>query len=515
MLINGKKIFKSITHNNKYILISEEENKIYMIDKEEIKKHLFYELLNKYNNNEAEVINNLNDEYKKIIYKIETVIMQYDPHKKAGLYEKWGFYYYNMFKNTKVREKMLKIYEEHKKRGTLQNDVLAIVEKFPHINLLFDSLTNFNKNYKKYVLNWLAYVFITHNRTQNTIIFKGVEGTGKGLLFDKIIKKVFYENQTTVISNSELNSDFNEFLENKSFVIANEVQDYTNKQSVYEKLKQWITDEQINLNAKHISNRNELLKANFLIFSNNENPIPITTTDRRYSVINTADVKLEVNAKKILNEDIFDFVKNLEKETEEFLYELATYNFNEKQATKVLENKEREKIIFNTTEKTKILLHKLKTLDKKFFLEDFVAEYLFDINENDYFITTEKLNLGKVDNNIDKTHLQIVEEAIEAIETKNFVPVEYVKYFLYFMYYEQKEIKELNKYINKIGEKTKKPVWFRGKARRGIIIKPISNNNYNKNEEIIQLTKKEYIELLNRIKELEKENAELKQQIPF
>ncbi len=523
MIINGKKIFKSITHKS-HIVVNETKNKIDMVDKEFIKKELFYELLKKYNGNEAEVVSIINDEYKKIILKIETVYTEYNPHKPSELYEEGGFYYYNFFKNTPVRKKMLEIYEEHKKRGTLKNDVLAIVEKFPFVNYVFDSLTNYNKNYKKYLLNWLAFVFITHKKTQNTIILKGIEGTGKGLLFEHIIQKVFYNNQTTVISNDELNNVFNEFIENRSFIVANEVQDYTNKKSVYEKLKQWISDTTILLNVKHQNMRNIENKANFLIYSNNENPIPLTATDRRYSVINTTDVKLADTCKKDLGVDIIKFVEKFKEETEPFLYELAKFNFSEKQAKQLLKTKERDTLILNTEEKTKILKHKLKTLDKNFFLEDFVAEYLFDINENDYFHITEKLGLGKIkdgtetwgDRNIEETHKIIITELFEAIETKSFVPFSHIKYLLYFMYYETKDLKELNKYASKIGEKTKKPIWFRGKTRKGIIIKPISiTKDYNKNDEIVQLTKTEYEELLNKIKQLEKENEELKQQIPF
>ena len=502
MIINKKKIFKSLSHNNKYIMIDEEKNKVNMIDKEIIKKELFYELLEKHNNNVDKVISIINEKFKKLFYKIETVYVEYNPFEKSELYEKGGFKYYNLFKNTPIRKKMIEIYEEYKKKGKLIDDVLSIVETFPSINLLFDSLTNFNEEYKQYVLNWLSFVFITHKKTRNTIIFKGIEGTGKGLLYEHIIQKVFYNNQTTVISNDELNNSFNEFLENKSFIIANEVQDYTNKKSVYEKLKQWISDTTILLNVKHINMKNIKNLTNFLIYSNNDYPIPITTTDRRYSVINTIDKKLELLVEEKMGIDIIEYIERLNNETETFLYELSKYNFSEKESKKLLYNKEREHIIFNTDEKTKILKHKLKTLDKKFLFEDFITEYLFDIKNEKYFEITNELELGNVNNNIDETHKFIIDDIIEVIETKNFIPTTYLKYFFYFMYYEQKDLKELNKYINKIGEKTPKPIWWRNKSRRGIIIKPINKNNPKTETEILQ---EENEKLKNEIKQLKKE----------
>lgn len=505
MIINNKKIFKSLSHNNKYILIDEHKNKINIIDKEIVKKELFEELKSKIKDT-AKLLKEFKDKKDTIWYEIETVYVEYNPYNPSELYIKGGFYYYNMFKNTPVRKKMLEIHEEYKKKGKLIDNVLDIVNKFPHVNLLFDSLTNFNEKYKQYILNWLAYVFITHKRTLNTIIFKGVEGTGKGLLYDHIIKKVFYENQTTVISNTELNSEFNEFLENKSFIIANEIQDYTNKKSVYEKLKQWITDETTLLNVKHINRKNTEILTNFLIYSNNDYPIPITATDRRYSVINTSDVKLEILCQEKLGIDIFEFVDNYKKETEDFLYELSKYNFSEKEARQLLYNKDREYIIFNTEEKTKILKDKLKNLDKEFFLVKYPTEYLFDVEEKNYFNITSELGLGNINNNIEETHKQIIAEVFEAIETKNFIPTNYIKYLLYFMYYEQKELKELTKYIGKIGEKTKKTIWFKNTAHRGIIIKPIINK---KIQEIKTLEE----ELKEENKKLKKENEELKKEI--
>jgi len=510
MIINKKMFFKSYLHGGKHVLVNERENKLYEVSVEIMKQNLLQDILPLYNYDEEKALSNLENEWKKVKYKIESAFIEFNPNKPEGLYKDNYFYYYNFFKNTPVRKKMLEIYNKHKKEGNLKKDVLSIVEKFPFVNLLFDSLTNFDKKNKEYFLNWLAYVFITHKKTMNTIIFKGIEGTGKGLLFEKIIQKVFPKNQTTVISNDELNNSFNEFLENKSFIIANEVQDYTNKKSVYEKLKQWITDEMVNLNAKHTRMRNATNFVNFLIFSNNDYPVPITITDRRYSVINTSEEKLEILAEKYLNMNIIEYIERLTNEAELFLYELAKYDFDELKARKILLTKEREQIIFNTEEKTKILKRKLKELDVNFLQNEFITEYLFDVNEEKYFEITKELKLGNVNNNIEETHKVIVNEVIEAINTKNFVPTEYLKYFLYFMYYEQKELNELNKYVNKIGEKTPKPIWFKNKTRRGIIVKPI-NKNINNN---IIIDKDEIIENLQKELKLEKDkNEQLKKEM--
>jgi hypothetical protein len=113
--------------------------------------------------------------------------------------------------------------------------------------------------------------------------------------------------------------------------------------------------------------------------------------------------------------------------------------------------------------------------------------------------TSTTISLDLWPRQLPSRYRQIINEIFEAIELKNFIPFNYLKYLLYFMYYEQKNLKDLNKYAAKIGEKTKKPIWFRGKARKGIIIK-INNLKENKNDKYNEIVEKDKI-----IKELRKE----------
>ena len=517
MLINGKYYFKALNRGRtgEYIRIdfNAKKEKIISVDKKEIEKELYNELKAKYKDT-GKFWKELNERKKTLFYEIESVYVEFDPHAPQLLYELKGTKYFNLFKNTKIREKMLKIHKETKEK--YKN--FDFLKKYKYVDYLLNSITNDNTEHKYYLLNWIVYIFITHKKTMNTIIFKGIEGAGKNLFYEKIIQKVFGKEQTTVISNNELVSEFNSFIENRSFIVANEVQDYTNKKSMYEKLKQWISDSNFVANGKYEKHKNVDNYANFLIFSNNDIPVPISVTDRRYSVIETKNIDLKIQVEEELNIDIEEFIKRLDNEVDNFLLDLAKYEYDAKKAIKVLKNKERDAIILNTEEKTKILKRKLQEFDKNWFLNEYVQEYLFYIENDEYFAITEKLKLGNINDNIDETHVQIINEVFEALELKKFVPNNYLRYLLYFMYGGAKELKELNKFIAKLGEKTPKAIWFKGNAYKGVLFKIINNklnNNYNKNEEIIQITKKEYDELLNRIKELEKENEELKQQIPF
>ena len=514
MLINEKYYFKALNRgkNGEYIKVDfyAKKEKIISVDKEEIIKQLRKQLKKELKDT-GKFEKKFNELKKNLFYDIESIYIEFDPHSPSLLYKLKGTEYFNLFKNTEIRKKMLKIHKETKNKYIN----FDFIKKYKYVNYLLNSITNDNIKHKHYFLNWLSYVFITHKKTMNTIVFKGTEGAGKNLFYEKIIQKVFGKEQTTVISNNELVSEFNSFIENRSFIIANEVQDYTNKKSMYEKLKQWITDPNFIANGKYQKHKNVDNYANFLIFSNNDIPVPISITDRRYSVIETKNIDLKIQVEKELNIDIEEFIEKLDNEIDNFLLDLAKYKFDTKKAIKVLKNKARDAIILNTEEKTKILKRKLQEFNKEWFLNDYSIEYLFYIENEEYFNITEKLKLGNVNDDIDETHQHIINEVFEALELKNFVPNHYLRYLLYFMYSGNKELKELNKYISKLGEKTPKAIWFKNTAHKGVLFKIINNNNinnYNKNEKIIQSKKDKYNELLNKNNELKKEIENLKKE---
>ena len=523
MKINNKIYFKSLNHGVKgsYILINKFKNQILMEDKEEIKKDLWKEISNKYEDT-GKIDKEFKERLKTLFYDIESVFVEYNPFGEEGLYKVKDVLYYNLFENSEIRKKMLNTYKEFKKQNKLYTD-LKFLKKYKYVNYLFNSLTNNDNQTKQYLINWLSYIFITHKKTMNTIIIKGVEGTGKGLLFDFIINKVFLDNQTTTISNNELNNNFNEFLENKSFIVANEVQDYTNKTSTYEKLKQWITDTNILLNAKHEKHRNIVNFSNFLIYSNNDKPIPITITDRRYSVIETTNKQLKDTVIEDFNITITEYVKELQNEVENFLLDLSKYDFDETEALKLLNNNDRNKIILQTEDKTKILKNKIIKTDKNWFLKEYVDEYFFHYELEDYI---EILNYLKLKNDnetiidIEIKHEQIIDEIFEVLKERGIIPNPYLKYLLFFMYsfILEENMKEtnnkLNKYVSKLGEKSK-PFSFKNKTFKGIVFNINTDKIITKN--IKELQKDEILQLKKRIAELEEENKMLKQQleIPF
>ena len=94
--------------------------------------------------------------------------------------------------------------------------------KYPHIKALLDNLF-LGEDRVEYFTNWLSYIIDTKNKTGTSIILRGIPGTGKNVLWENIIQHLIGKKYTHEISNDALNSKFNGELENKLFILANEI----------------------------------------------------------------------------------------------------------------------------------------------------------------------------------------------------------------------------------------------------------------------------------------------------
>ena len=87
---------------------------------------------------------------------------------------------------------------------------------------------------------------------------------------------------------------FNAILENKKLLVLNELQSIdANKYLNSDALKSIITDYKININQKNEPERLAENVANFIMVSNNNIPIKIENSDRRYLVTTTSDDHLK------------------------------------------------------------------------------------------------------------------------------------------------------------------------------------------------------------------------------
>jgi putative DNA primase/helicase len=137
-----------------------------------------------------------------------------------------------------------------------------------------------------WVLKWLAYP-LQHvgAKMHSAVVMHGDPGAGKNLFFTAIGE--IYGDHATVISNMQLESQFNDWLSAKLFLVANEVVARRELRHQVGYLLNLVTEPGIWINPKGIGIRWEANHANLVFFSNELEPLHVSPKDRRYMVIKT------------------------------------------------------------------------------------------------------------------------------------------------------------------------------------------------------------------------------------
>lgn len=138
----------------------------------------------------------------------------------------------------------------------------------------------------EWCLKWAAYP-LQHvgAKMRTAIVFYGKDGAGKNL-FWSVVRRL-YGPYGGIIGQQELESDFNDWCSQKLFLIANEVISRQELRHHVGKLKNLITEDELQINAKNLPRRVEANRLNLVFFSNELQPVWIDGNDRRYLVIRT------------------------------------------------------------------------------------------------------------------------------------------------------------------------------------------------------------------------------------
>jgi putative DNA primase/helicase len=138
-----------------------------------------------------------------------------------------------------------------------------------------------------WVLRWIAYPLQHLGAKMHTaLVMYGDEGAGKNLFFDTVCD--IYGDHAGVISQTQLQGQFNDWLSAKLFLVANEVVTRQELRHHVGYLKNLVTEgKRIWINPKNFSGRWESNHANIAFFSNELQPLQIGPRDRRYMVIRT------------------------------------------------------------------------------------------------------------------------------------------------------------------------------------------------------------------------------------
>jgi putative DNA primase/helicase len=141
-----------------------------------------------------------------------------------------------------------------------------------------------------WLLKWLAYPLQHPGAKMATaVLVHGSEGTGKSLLFEGIIKRIYGEYGIT-IGQAQLEAQFTDWQSKRLFALAEEVVSRAEKAHYKGVLKHMVTGHELQINPKNLPLRQETNHINFVFLSNSTVPLELDVGDRRYFVMYCDDV---------------------------------------------------------------------------------------------------------------------------------------------------------------------------------------------------------------------------------
>lgn len=148
---------------------------------------------------------------------------------------------------------------------------------------------NNNKNYE-YLLNWMAWIIQKPNKkTGVCCVFISEQGTGKNIFFEWFGKNIIGKKYYLYINNiNNLVNRFNSETMDKLFTILDEMQMYDRHQKYQDQLKSIITETQRRIENKGMEPFLTNDYNNYVMFTNNDNPVHLDNSDRRYAMFNVS-----------------------------------------------------------------------------------------------------------------------------------------------------------------------------------------------------------------------------------
>lgn len=186
-------------------------------------------------------------------------------------------------------------------------------------------------------INWLATIVQTRDRTRTAWVLHGTEGTGKGILVNKVLRPMFGAH-IAMRRMEELNEKYNQFMEGAFLVFVDEVQTKAlqNEQGVMAKLRNFITEETTPIRAMYANAIEVRNYTNWIFSSNMPDPVSIKKGDRRFNVGRYQGTKLPMTDAE---------VDGIAKEVQAFYDYLINYPADHELAGKVIETADRDTMI--------------------------------------------------------------------------------------------------------------------------------------------------------------------------
>ena len=269
-------------------------------------------------------------------------------------------------------------------------------DEIDNVNFRFENLKTFyfllhllNHDYQRvqWVINWLAYFFQELKKSQVALVLIGIQGTGKNIFFNQIIRPLFGEAYTKAINDKSLNTKYKgSLIENVIFLNLDEISANTSlSDSQKNFIKALITNESVTIEKKFENLEQEtLLYAQVLITSNEAYAVEIEPNDRRYTVFPTGETLLSTNFLGLASYEALSDV--LQSELEMFACYLKAYPVDVQLANAALSTPEKDEMIYEyqMREEVKVIKQQKVLQPKLTKLQKNLTEYVYAIKNKNF-----------------------------------------------------------------------------------------------------------------------------------
>lgn len=164
----------------------------------------------------------------------------------------------------------------------------------------------------EHFINWLAYVYQSRDKSGTAWVFHGCQGTGKGVLFNNVIRPIFGDDYCQTKQIREIKDSFNGWMETTMFANIDEVNSDDaghEAKEVVNALKQWITDPIMSVRHMYSTAVSRRSFINFIFTTNDFGILPIQDGDRRFNVAPRQETPISLDADEIatIRSELRDF----------------------------------------------------------------------------------------------------------------------------------------------------------------------------------------------------------------
>lgn len=233
---------------------------------------------------------------------------------------------------------------------------------------LIEHLTKDDKERAKWIVNWLAGFFQTLRKSQVSLVLRGVQGAGKGILFDRVIRPLFGDNHAIQINDKTLQTNFlGGIVEGRLFYNLDEISHSigTSKQ-IKNFIKALVTNDRLSSEKKNVNLERETpLYGQVLITSNEPYIIEVEASDRRFTVYETGEALSKVDF--LGYRDYHTLQSYIDRELKDFAKYLKAYKVDRTLYNQAQDTIEKQALINSTSDKFTLFANAIKNKDVIFF----------------------------------------------------------------------------------------------------------------------------------------------------